>query len=203
MDKEGYIRITGRIKDLIIRGGENIRPLEVENCLLAHEAVQDACVVGLKDDRYGEVVAAFVRTHPGNELFSADETEGVEELRRWVRSRLSSHLVPKYVIPHVGDFPKTASGKIMKYVVREMGEGWRTWRRVEGVVKERVDGVSEVGCVEVSQAEGERVLAVVVGMEAGKRFCERETGGRVREVVETHCGVGLGKCWAFLPRSLS
>lgn len=86
MDEEGYVSITGRIKDLIIRGGENIHPLEIENCLLAHEGVREVSVVGLPDERYGEVVAAFVVRKEGVEEVSA------EELRGWVRGRLSGHL---------------------------------------------------------------------------------------------------------------
>jgi acyl-CoA synthetase (AMP-forming)/AMP-acid ligase II len=85
MDAEGYVTITGRIKDLIIRGGENIHPLEVENCLFAHPAVREVSVVGLPDAKYGEVVAAFVVPHKGTEV-------GIEEVRGWVRERLSHHL---------------------------------------------------------------------------------------------------------------
>ena len=85
MDAEGYVAITGRIKDLIIRGGENIHPLEVENCLLAHEDVFEVSVVGLPDEKYGEVVAAFVHPKEGSGL----QAEGV---RKWVREKLSGHL---------------------------------------------------------------------------------------------------------------
>lgn len=85
MDAEGYVSITGRIKDLIIRGGENIHPLEIENCLLAHDAVREVSVVGLPDERYGEVVAAFVVKMKGVELTA-------DEVRNWVRSKLSGHL---------------------------------------------------------------------------------------------------------------
>jgi acyl-CoA synthetase (AMP-forming)/AMP-acid ligase II len=87
MDADGYVRITGRIKDLIIKGGENIHPLEVENCLFAHPAVREVSVVGIPDERYGEVVAAFVVKHEGQEgIVTAD---GV---RSWVREGLSHHL---------------------------------------------------------------------------------------------------------------
>lgn len=85
MDEEGYVKITGRIKDLIIRGGENIHPLEVENCLLAHEKVREVSVVGLPDERYGEAVAALVVRHKGIDLEA-------EEIRKWVKERLSGHL---------------------------------------------------------------------------------------------------------------
>ena len=85
MDADGYIKITGRIKDIIIRGGENIHPLEIENCLFAHASVAEASVVGVPDERYGEVVAAFVIPVVGR-------TIEAEEIKRWVRERLSHHL---------------------------------------------------------------------------------------------------------------
>ncbi len=85
MDSGGYIKITGRIKDLIIKGGENIHPLEVENCLFSHPAVKEVSVVGLPDERYGEVVTAFVIPVTGMSI-----TE--EEVRAWVREKLSHHL---------------------------------------------------------------------------------------------------------------
>jgi acyl-CoA synthetase (AMP-forming)/AMP-acid ligase II len=84
MDEQGYVSITGRIKDLIIRGGENIHPLEVENCLFAHAGVKEVSVVGLPDERYGEVVAAFI--------VPRGERMGREGIRGWVRERLSHHL---------------------------------------------------------------------------------------------------------------
>lgn len=85
MDAEGYVKITGRIKDLIIKGGENIHPLEVENCLFAHPSIQEISVVGLPDERYGEIVAAFVIPHHGANVTA-------EEVRSWVREKLSHHL---------------------------------------------------------------------------------------------------------------
>ena len=93
MTPSGYIQITGRIKDLIIRGGENIHPLEVENCILAHPGVVDVSVVGVKDERYGEVVGAFVIRKEGwKEGFSNEKSLGVDEVREWVRNRMSRHL---------------------------------------------------------------------------------------------------------------
>ncbi|ORY17264.1 acyl-CoA synthetase/AMP-acid ligase-like protein II [Clohesyomyces aquaticus] len=115
MDEQGYVKITGRIKDLIIKGGENIHPLEVENCLFAHPAVSEVSVVGMPDERYGEVVAAFVITHEGSRA-----KVQADEVREWVRGRLSHHLVPKYVF-WVDNYPKTASGKIQKFKLRELG----------------------------------------------------------------------------------
>ncbi|EOA84683.1 uncharacterized protein SETTUDRAFT_20213 [Exserohilum turcica Et28A] len=115
MDEEGYVKITGRIKDLIIKGGENIHPLEVENCLFAHPAISEVSVVGLPDERYGEVVAAFIVPHAGD-----DGKVTVEEVKTWVRQKLSHHLVPKYIF-WVDTYPKTASGKIQKFKLKELG----------------------------------------------------------------------------------
>ena len=92
MDEEGYVSITGRIKDTIIRGGENISPLEVENCLLSHEDVLEVSVVGVPDERYGEVVAAFTHKKPDSKLTA-------EEVRSWVREKLSGHLGESNVSP--------------------------------------------------------------------------------------------------------
>ncbi len=100
MDNEGYVKITGRIKDIIIRGGENIHPLEVENCLLSHPGVKEVSVVGVPDERYGEVVGAFV-------VMYGDGLSG-RDAREWVREKLSAHLVPKYVF-WVDGFPKVGS----------------------------------------------------------------------------------------------
>ncbi|KAJ5518256.1 hypothetical protein N7453_000678 [Penicillium expansum] len=116
MSPDGYITITGRIKDLIIRGGENIHPLEIENCLLANDGVADVSVVGIPDVRYGEAVAAFVvpRNHDSKTLTA-------EDIQQWVREKLSNHLIPKHVffLGPLEPFPKTASGKIQKFKLRE------------------------------------------------------------------------------------
>lgn len=137
MDELGYVKITGRIKDLIIRGGENIHPLEVENALFMLDEVSEASVVGLPDERYGECVAAFVVVHHGVKVGVDDagfgdaslntaETEGDtrvltrDTVRAWVRSKLSNHLVPRYVF-WAKEYPKTASGKIQKFKLQEMG----------------------------------------------------------------------------------
>jgi acyl-CoA synthetase (AMP-forming)/AMP-acid ligase II len=124
MDEQGYVRITGRIKDLIIRGGENIHPLEVENALFAHPAVREASVVGVPDERLGEVVVAFVIVHGGvvtdEGEAGAGERVTKQELRDWVRGKLSNHLVPKYIF-WTDSYPKTPSGKIQKFKLREEG----------------------------------------------------------------------------------
>ena len=188
MDAAGYLRITGRIKDLIIRGGENIHPVEIENCLLAHGAVQDACVVGLKDARYGEVVAAYVRPRAAHAAFLATDAGGAA-LQAWVRARLSAHLVPKYVIAQEGDFPKTGSGKVEKYKVREAGERWlaarREWERIAGAVAAEMKQVREVACFQVAEpGSGNNVLVAAVRMKAGARFAPE----MVRRAVKAHYG---------------
>lgn len=97
MSPDGYISITGRIKDLIIRGGENIHPLEIENCLLSHPEVSEVSVVGVPDERYGEAVAAFVV--PLDAALRHEGEEGkhrtaitAKQIREWVREKLSNHL---------------------------------------------------------------------------------------------------------------
>jgi acyl-CoA synthetase (AMP-forming)/AMP-acid ligase II len=142
MDEDGYVEITGRIKDLIIRGGENIHPLEIENCLFQLRGVQEVSVVGVPDERHGEAVAAFVVPHKGVRTMDGDgivksgrasaisEDESVMErqdqsevlakrdVQDWVKTNLSGHLVPKHVF-WIDEYPKTASGKIQKYKLRQ------------------------------------------------------------------------------------
>ena len=112
IDERGLVRITGRIKDLIIRGGENISPKEIEDCLREHPAVADAYVYGLPDDFFGEIVAAAVR------LKSADDGTDAGVLENWCGERLARFKVPKE-IRFVSEFPMTASGKVQKYKLRE------------------------------------------------------------------------------------
>ncbi|KAI4604380.1 hypothetical protein KJ359_000517 [Pestalotiopsis sp. 9143b] len=126
MDERGYVEITGRIKDLIIRGGENIHPLEVENCVFQCPGVQEVSVVGVPDSKYGEAVGAFVVPAKGwsTTTGSGGGADGgkvlrEEDVQAWVRDKLSGHLAPKHVW-WVDEYPKTASGKIQKYKLREM-----------------------------------------------------------------------------------
>lgn len=112
MDENGYFKITGRLKDMIIRGGENIYPREIEEFIYTHPAVNDVQVVGVPDRRYGEEVMAFVILNNGMTL-----TE--EELIQFVKNGLSRYKAPRYV-RFVETFPMTASGKIQKFVLREM-----------------------------------------------------------------------------------
>ena len=112
VDERGYYRITGRIKDMIIRGGENIYPREIEEFLYTLEGVRDAQVVGIPDEKYGEVVGAFIIRKEGVDL-----TE--EDVQDFARSRIASYKKPKHVF-FVEDFPLTASGKVQKYKLREI-----------------------------------------------------------------------------------
>jgi fatty-acyl-CoA synthase len=115
MDERGYLRIEGRIKDMIIRGGENIYPREIEEALLRHAAVAEVAVVGLPDERWGEIVAAVVRLRPGSDA-SADA------LRAHCREHLAPHKTPaRWEL--VGSFPLTPSGKIQKFRLRTMLSG--------------------------------------------------------------------------------
>lgn len=120
MDEFGYLKVTGRLKDLIIRGGENIHPLEIENVLFKHPTVSQASVVGVPDPKYGEAVAAFIQLHeeyhpPRTPSGTISHKPGpsVEEIQAFVETNLGHYMVPKYVW-FVPDFPKTASGKIRK-----------------------------------------------------------------------------------------
>ena len=112
IDDEGIVRITGRIKDLIIRGGENISPKEIEDCLRGHQDVADAQVYGLPDGFFGEVVAAALRLRVGAEALS--EQHVVE----WCTARLARFKVPKHIW-FVSEYPLTASGKVQKYKLRD------------------------------------------------------------------------------------
>ena len=111
MDERGYLSIEGRLKDMIIRGGENIYPRELEELLFAHDTVAEVAVVGLPDDRWGEVVAAFVRPAP-------DRTIDKGELFGYLREHLAPHKTPKHWF-EVNEFPLTGSGKIQKFVLRD------------------------------------------------------------------------------------
>ena len=113
-DAHGYYRITGRIKDIIIRGGENISPKEIEDLLLAMPEVRDAQVVSAPDPKYGELPVAFIILNRGQSL-----TE--EDVRDYVRQHLATYKVPRHVF-FVEEYPLTASGKIQKYKLREQAQ---------------------------------------------------------------------------------
>jgi fatty-acyl-CoA synthase len=111
MDERGYCRIEGRVKEMIIRGGENIYPREIEQLLHAHPGVADVAVVGVPDDYWGEQVAAFVRTVPGHSVTQ-------QELASYCRTHLAAHKTPRHWV-FVDAFPLTPSGKVQKFVLRE------------------------------------------------------------------------------------
>lgn len=110
-DENGYFKITGRIRDMIIRGGENIYPKEIEDFIYTHPKVKDVQVIGVPDKQYGEEIMACVILKAGEEL-----TE--EELKDYIRSHMARHKTPRY-IAFVNEFPMNAAGKIMKYKMRE------------------------------------------------------------------------------------
>jgi fatty-acyl-CoA synthase len=111
MDSDGYVNITGRIKDMVIRGGENIYPREVEEFLYTHPEVLDAQVVGVPDERYGEELCAWIRMRPGATPLTA---EGVRE---FASGKLAHYKIPRYI--HIVDeFPMTVTGKVRKVEMR-------------------------------------------------------------------------------------
>ena len=112
MDEEGYLRITGRIKEMIIRGGENIYPAEIEAFFHQHPEVAEAAVFGVPDDRLGEEVGAWVRLHAASRLTP-------EELREFAKGRIAHFKVPRYLWI-VEEFPTTVTGKIQKYRIAEI-----------------------------------------------------------------------------------
>jgi fatty-acyl-CoA synthase len=114
VDAAGNFRVTGRIKDMIIRGGENIYPREIEEFLLAMEGIRDIQVAGVASEKYGEEVGAFVIRKAGSSL-----TE--EDVRDYCRGKISRIKIPKYVF-FVDEYPMTGSGKIQKYKLRELGK---------------------------------------------------------------------------------
>jgi fatty-acyl-CoA synthase len=112
MDERGYVRITGRLRDMIIRGGENIYPAEIEHVLFEHPGVAEAAVVGVPDERWGEQVAAVLR------LADTSAPPSPAELTEWCRRRLAAHKAPRSW--HTTDaLPLTGSGKVQKFVIRE------------------------------------------------------------------------------------
>ncbi len=111
MDDDSYVNIVGRIKDMIIRGGENIYPREIEEFLCSHPAIADAQVIGVPDEKYGEELMAWVQLAPGGEL-----TE--DELRDFCRDKIAYFKVPRY-IKFVSEFPMTVTGKVRKVEMRD------------------------------------------------------------------------------------
>ena len=111
IDEEGYCNIVGRIKDMVIRGGENVYPREIEEFLYRHPKIQDVQVIGIPDQRYGEELCAWVRLHDG-------ETASAEEIRAFCQGQIAHYKVPRYV-KFVDGFPMTVTGKIQKFLMRQ------------------------------------------------------------------------------------
>ena len=110
-DAEGCYRITGRLKDMIIRGGENIYPREIEEFIYTHPKVQDVQVIGVPDKQYGEEACACI-------ILKKGESISAEEMRAYISAHLARHKVPRY-IEFTDSFPMNAAGKILKYKMRE------------------------------------------------------------------------------------
>lgn len=111
MDEEGYINIVGRIKDMIIRGGENVYPREIEEFLYTHPKIRDVQVIGVPDAKYGEEIMAWVQLQPGEGATS-------EEIRAFCQGQIAHYKIPRY-IKFVEGFPMTVTGKIQKFVMRQ------------------------------------------------------------------------------------
>ena len=110
-DDEGYCKIIGRIKDIIIRGGENISPTEIEELLVTHGSIKDAAVVGVPDKNLGEEICAFV-------IIGENHTLSREDVVSFIQDSLARFKIPKY-IEFVKEFPSTASGKIKKFMLKD------------------------------------------------------------------------------------
>ena len=111
MDDDGYVKIVGRIKDMLIRGGENVYPREIEEFLYRHEKIQDVQVFGVPDEKYGEEVCAWVQVKPGQSLTA-------DEILAFCKGQISHYKVPRY-IRFVDEFPMTVTGKIQKFIMRD------------------------------------------------------------------------------------
>jgi fatty-acyl-CoA synthase len=111
MDNEGYVRITGRRKEMIIRGGENIYPREIEDLLFTHPKVAEAAVFGVPDSFFGEEVAAWIQLQP-------DQSMTADEVRQFCKDKIAHFKIPKH-IRFTDEFPMTVTGKVQKFRMRE------------------------------------------------------------------------------------
>jgi len=111
IDEEGYCNIVGRVKDMLIRGGENVYPREIEEFIYTHNKVQDVSVFGVPDDKYGEQICAWVKLKAGMEATEA-------EIRDFCKDQIAHYKIPRYV-KFVDKFPMTVTGKIQKFIMRE------------------------------------------------------------------------------------
>jgi fatty-acyl-CoA synthase len=111
MDDDGYVRVVGRIKDMVIRGGENVYPREIEEFLYSHPLIDDVQVIGVPDERYGEELMAWVICPEGATLSE-------EDVREFCRGKIAHYKIPRYV-KFVDAFPMTVTGKVQKFKMRE------------------------------------------------------------------------------------
>jgi fatty-acyl-CoA synthase len=111
MDGEGYVNIVGRLKDMVIRGGENVYPREIEEFLYRHPKVQDVQVIGVPDRKYGEEICAWVKLREG-------ERATEEEIREFCKGQIAHYKIPRY-IRFVDEFPMTITGKVQKFQMRQ------------------------------------------------------------------------------------
>jgi fatty-acyl-CoA synthase len=111
IDVEGYCNIVGRLKDMVIRGGENVYPREIEEFLYRHPKIQDVQVIGVPDHKYGEELCAWIIARPG-------ETISEQEVRDFCQGQIAHYKIPRY-IRFVDSFPMTITGKIQKFMMRD------------------------------------------------------------------------------------
>jgi HIP---CoA ligase len=168
-NSEGYLRITGRKKDIYIAGGFNVAPAEVESALLELEQISNAAVVGVPDHRLGEVGAAFVTPRPGHTV-----TPG--EVVRWASQRLANYKVPRYVFV-TASLPVNASGKVLKHVLQqefaEMDQAART--KAAGLSRDRACLPEPVDVVLPESPVGERLVGLLTGRGRGSEISGRGT----------------------------
>ena len=125
---EGNYKITGRLKDMIIRGGENIYPKEIEEFIYTHDKVKDVQVIGVPDEQYGEEIMACIILKDG-------ESMTADEMKQYIRDHMAKHKVPRY-IDFVDSFPRNVAGKILKYKLREDAIKKLKIKKVDGIVTE-------------------------------------------------------------------
>jgi fatty-acyl-CoA synthase len=111
IDEDGYCNIVGRIKDMVIRGGENVYPREIEEFLFRHPKVEAAQVIGVPDEKYGEELCVWVKLKPG-------ASANAEEIHAFCKGRIAHYKIPRY-IKFVDGFPMTVTGKVQKFIMRE------------------------------------------------------------------------------------
>jgi fatty-acyl-CoA synthase len=111
MDEYGYGNVVGRIKDMVIRGGENVYPREIEEYLYRHDKIQDVQVIGVPDPKFVEELCAWIVLREG-------ETAGEDEIKEFCRGQIAHYKVPRY-IKFVDEFPMTVTGKVQKFVMRD------------------------------------------------------------------------------------